>query len=88
MNLSVGPAAALGAAPPTMFSSQNAALVQFKIRTPGEGFAFRVSFVQNPDRELELTPVKPLRIFQRQTPLQSKIGHSFGVKNSTECHSK
>ena len=33
-------------APPTMYSSQNAALVQFKIRTPGEGFAFRVSFVQ------------------------------------------
>ena len=38
--------------PPTMYSSQNAALVQFKIPTPGEGFSFRVSFVQNPDREL------------------------------------
>lgn len=34
---------------PTMYSSQNAALVQFRVPSPGQGFAFRVSFVQNPD---------------------------------------
>ena len=36
---------------PTMYSSQNAALVHFRVPNPGQGFAFRVSFVQNPDRE-------------------------------------
>ena len=36
---------------PTMFSSQNAALIQFRVPNRGEGFSFRVTFVQNPDRE-------------------------------------
>ena len=36
---------------PAMYSSQNAALIQFRVPNRGEGFSFRVSFVPNPDRE-------------------------------------
>ena len=36
---------------PTMYSSQNAALLQFRVPNRGGGFAFRVSFVHNPERE-------------------------------------
>lgn len=34
---------------PTMYSSQNAALLQFRVPNRGGGFAFRVSFVHNPE---------------------------------------
>ena len=36
-------------------SSQNAALVSFKIPTPGQGFKLRVRFHPNPERNSPLT---------------------------------
>lgn len=33
-------------------SSQNAALVQYRITTPGEGFSLRVRFIPNPQRNI------------------------------------
>lgn len=40
------------AAPPTLFtSSQNVALVQFRVPRAGQGFRVRVRFLRNPERE-------------------------------------
>ena len=54
------------AAPPTLFtSSQNVALVQFRVPRAGQGFRVRVRFLRNPEREYSVTLAEAVAWSQR-----------------------